>query len=131
MHNTERRALRDGLTAVAFFAAAFPLTDIARTGFAPLPLLFGTVLGAGAFALALLALFGAFCLWYRALSTGIARASQLQCLLPLLAALFAAVLPEASLPPVLWLHGAAVIAAVAFTWKQVGQTFATPKEIHP
>lgn len=287
MQHIERRVLRDGLAAVAVFAAAFPLTDIARSEFAPLPLFFGQLLGAGVFALvllnaakvslpkrgqlgglvlvalggavgfpllialdgqavlaltpwvtavwgwlraterpapmfwfgavvgsgvvlhfvwrggapmftpealalalamgianaegghlardmpgwqvvawalvlvapgaalgfgytwanlappadaapwlalaflALVVQFGAFCVWYRVLSTSISRASQLQLLQPLLAALLAVALLEMTLPPAFWLHGLAVMVVIGVLWKQAGRTFKTPKEIHP
>lgn len=50
----DRRALREGLIAVAAFATTLPLTVIALEGFPPLQLTFGRLMGASLFAICIL-----------------------------------------------------------------------------
>ncbi len=62
--------------------------------------------------LALVSQFGAFWFWYRALASGVARASQLQLLQPFLTLVLAAALLGEPVPPTFWLYGAAVAVTV-------------------
>jgi drug/metabolite transporter (DMT)-like permease len=62
--------------------------------------------------LALVSQFGAFWFWYRALASGVARASQLQLLQPFLTLVLAASLLGEPIPPTFWLYGAAVAVTV-------------------
>lgn len=62
--------------------------------------------------LALVSQFGAFWFWYRALATGVSRASQLQLLQPFLTLLLASLLLDETIPIELWFYGAGVVVSV-------------------
>lgn len=81
--------------------------------------------------LALISQFGAFWFWYRALATGVARASQLQLLQPFLTLLLAALLLGEAIPPELWFYGAAVAITVQLARSSHRQTLQPIQENNP
>ncbi len=62
--------------------------------------------------LALVSQFGAFWLWYRALAAGVARASQIQLLQPLLTLLLAGLMLGEQVEVGLWLYAALVVVSI-------------------
>jgi drug/metabolite transporter (DMT)-like permease len=77
--------------------------------------------------LALITQFGAFWFWYRALSTGVSRTSQLQLLQPFLTLLLAAALLGESIPAELWFYATAVAITVHLA-RSLGLRIQQPKE---